>query len=59
MFDDEDTIPLYHELIEDIEELLHIGEMETRRRLIENIEGLASRALREIIGELDTLRFSS
>lgn len=59
MLDDEDTIPLLDESVEDIEELLHIREMQSCRWFIEDIECLSCRSLGEVEGELDTLRFSS
>ena len=59
MLDDEYGVPLLHESIEDIEELLYIGEVETGCRLIEDIEGLSCRSLGEVECELDTLRLSA
>jgi hypothetical protein len=59
VLDHEDTISFLHESIEDIEELLYIREVKPCRRLIEDIEGLAGRSLREVECELDTLRLTS
>jgi hypothetical protein len=59
VFYDDHTIALLDERVEDIEELLDIREVETRRRLIEDIEGLPCRSLGEVEGELDTLSFTT
>lgn len=59
VFDDEYGVPLLHESVEDIEELLHIGEVETRCRLIEDIESTTCRSLGKVECELDTLRLST
>lgn len=59
MLDNEDTISLFDEPVEDIEELLNIGEVEPCSWLIEDIESLPCRSLGEVKGEFDTLRLSS
>ena len=59
MLDDEYRVPFLYETIEDIEELLHIREVESRGWLIEDIEGLACRSLGEVERELDTLRLTT
>ena len=59
MLDDEYRVPFLNQSIEDIEELLYIREVESCRRLIEDIEGLTSRPLGEVECELDTLRLST
>ncbi len=41
MFDHDDTISLLYQSIEDIEEFLHIREVESSCRLIEDIESLS------------------
>jgi hypothetical protein len=55
VFDNNNRVASLDESRENIEELLHIDKMKTCRRLIENIEGLIIRSLREIKSELDTL----
>ncbi len=59
VLDDEYRVPLLHESIEYIEELLHIREVETCCWLIEDIESLSCRSLGEVECELDTLRLST
>ena len=59
VLDDEYRVPLLYETIEDIEELLHIREVESCRWLIEDIECLTCRSLGEVERELDTLRLST
>jgi hypothetical protein len=59
VLDDEYRVPFLYESIKDIEELLYIGEVETSRRLIEDIERLSCRSLGEVKCELDTLRLSA
>lgn len=59
MLDDEHTISFFNKPVEDVEELLNIGEVESCSRLIEDIEGLPCRSLGEVEGKLDTLRLST
>ncbi len=59
MLDDEYRVPLLDQSIEDIEQLLHIGEVESSCRLIEDIESTTCRSLGEVECELDTLRLST
>jgi hypothetical protein len=59
VLDDEYRVSFLYETIEDIEELLYIGEVEPRGWLIEDIERLSCRSLGEVECELDTLRLSS
>ena len=59
MLDDDDGIATIDELGEDIKELGDIGEVESGRGLIEDIECLVRRSLREIKCELDTLSLST
>lgn len=55
----DDTVPFLYECIEDIEELLHIGEVKSGRRLIEDIESLSGRSFGEVESKLDALSLSS
>ena len=59
MFDDDYTVPFLYKRIEDVEELLDIRKVKSRRRLIEDIESLSCRSFGEIESKLDTLSFSS
>ena len=59
MLDDEDTVAFFDQLVEDIEKFLNIGEMESCRRFIQDIEGLPCRTFGEIKCEFDTLRLTS
>src|SRR5688500_229213 len=45
--------------MEDLEELLDVGEVEAGRRLIENVEGSAGRPPRQLGRELDALRLAA
>jgi len=44
-----------HEPVEDVEQLVHVGEVQACRGLVEQVERLARRPLRELRGQLDTL----
>ena len=58
MLDDDDGIPTIDEAIEDAEEDADILEVQTRGRLVEDIDGLPRVALSELGGQLDTLALS-
>jgi hypothetical protein len=38
---------------------VHVGEVETRRRLVEDVDGAPGGALRQLAGELDALRLAA
>src|SRR4029079_18423342 len=56
VLDDEDRIAAIDQPMEDLEELLDVGEVETGRRLVEDVEGPSGRAPRQLGRELDPLR---
>ena len=49
VFDDNHRVAAVHELIEDFKKLLYVCAMQTRRRLIKDIERLARITLRELV----------
>lgn len=59
VFDGDDGIPFLDEAVQDVEELGDVGEMESGRRFVQNIEGFRSRTFREVERELDALGFAS
>ena len=59
VFDDDHRVAPVHELEEHKEELVYIGKMETRCRLIEDVEGPACIPLGEFPRELDPLGLSA
>ena len=59
MLDDDDGIPTIDEAIEDAEEDADILEVQTRSRLVKDIDGLPRVALSELGGQLDTLTLSA
>ncbi len=59
MLDDHHGVALIHELVEHLQELLDVREVQAGRRLVEDVEGLAGRAPRELGGELHALRLAA
>ena len=59
VFDDEDSIPGFHQPVEDIEQALNIGKVETGGGLIEHIKGLASISAAEFFCQFHTLGLSA
>ena len=59
MLDDDDRIALLDQLVEHFEQFSDVMEMQTRGRLVENIDGAACGAAGEFFGELDALGFAA
>src|SRR5882672_2840645 len=59
VLDDDDRVARVDEAMENDEETLDVGEMETGRGLVEEIERAARGDARELAGELDALGFSA
>ncbi len=52
VLDDDDGVAGVHESVQDGEELLHVGEVQPRRRLVEDVDGVAGGPLAELAREL-------
>ena len=59
MLDDEHGIAVFAKAIQNGEQLCHVVRMKSRRRLIENIDGLARAALGKLGRKLDSLRLAA
>jgi len=59
VFDDDDSVSLFDEAVEDREEHLDVFEMETGCGLVENVESFSRRDLGELGGEFHSLGFSA
>ena len=59
MLDDDDSIALIYECMKDLEQSPHVFKVQSRGRLIQDIERLSSCASREFLGQFDPLRFAA
>ncbi len=59
MLDGDHRVSIVDELLQNGNQLLDVYEVQTARRLIEDVEGRASRGLGEVSGELDALCFAA
>ena len=59
VLDEDHGVPVIHNGLHDIDELLNIEKMEPRRWLIQNIEGFAFGRFDQFFGYFYALRFSS
>src|SRR5512142_1162969 len=59
VLDDDDGVAQVSEAVEDFQELADVVEVETRGRLVEQVEGAAGLALRQLAGELHALSFAT
>ena len=59
MLDDEDRVAAVDEAMEDLEQLLDVGEVEPGRRLVEDVERPAGRPPRQLGRQLDPLRLAA
>src|SRR5207245_8898046 len=59
VLDHHDGVAGLHQAVEDLEELLNIGEVQAGGGLVQNVEGPPGRPLRELAGELHPLRFAA
>ena len=59
MLDDDDGVTTVHQFLEHIHQNTDILEVETRRRLVEDVKGLAGIPLRQFGGELHALALSA
>src|SRR4028119_1746066 len=59
MLNNDDGVPRIYEPVQDMEELLHVGEMQSCGRLVEDVDGLARGSLAELARQLDPLRLAA
>jgi hypothetical protein len=59
VLDDDHRVALVDELMQHVEQLRHVVEVKAGGRLIEDVERAASRAARQLLGELDPLRLAA
>ena len=59
MLDDQNSITIFGQAVQNVNKLMHICNMQTRRRFIQNIECTAGAPSRELRCQLDTLRFTT
>ena len=59
MFDGNDGISFFHEPVENVEQFGNVGKMKARGRLVQYVERLRGRTLRQVERELDALCFSA
>ena len=59
MLDDDDRVARVDEAVQHLEELLDIGEVQTGRGLVEDIQRASGRASRQLGRELDALRLAA
>ena len=59
MLDDDNSIALIYERMKDFEQSSYVFEVQSRGRLIQDIERFAGCASREFLGQLDPLRFAA
>ena len=59
MFDHKHGIPRVNESVQHFEELLYVGKVQARGRLVKQVESLAGRPLAQLTGQLDALRFAA
>ena len=59
VFHDQDGVPLVDETAQDVQEHPYIGEMKSRGRLVEQIEGPAGRLFHQLARQLDPLRLAA
>ena len=59
VLDDEDRVAAVDQPMEDLEQLLDVGEVEAGRRLVEDVQRPAGRPPRELGRELDALRLAA
>src|SRR5207245_4029188 len=59
VLDHDDRVSRIHETMEHVEEPLHVREVQTGRRLVEDVEGLPRRAAGKLSRELDALRLAT
>ena len=59
VLDDDDRVAPLDEAMQEIEQLANVVEMQTRRRLVQQVECAACRALAQLASEFDPLRFAA
>src|SRR4051794_15297088 len=59
VLDHHDAVALLDETVEHLEQALDVGEVQSRRRLVEDVERAPGGDLRELSRELDALRLSA
>src|SRR5512133_3824972 len=59
VLDDDDRVALLDEAVQDVEQALDVGEVQSRGRLVEDVERAARGDLRELGGQLHALRLAT
>ena len=59
VLDDDDRVPGVDEAVQDVQKLLHVGEVEPRRRLVQDVQRLSGRPLAQLARQLDPLRLAA
>ncbi len=59
VLDDDDRVARLDQAREHAEQLLHVVEVQARGGLVQDVDGLAGGAARELSGQLDALRFTA
>lgn len=59
VLDNDDSIALIYQRMQDLEQASYVFEVQSRSRLIQDIERLAGCATRQFLSQLDPLRFSA
>ena len=59
MLDHDDGVACIHEAVQDLKETLDVGEVKTRRRLVEDVERSPGGAPAQLRRQLDALRFAA
>src|SRR5688572_17556181 len=59
VLDDDHGVPLVHQLMQHFEKLSHIFEMQASGRFVQDVEGAAGRAARQLLGQLHALGFAA
>ena len=59
VLDGDDGVAAVDQAVQDVDQLLDVGEVQAGGRLVEDVERRAARFLAELVGELDALRFAA
>ena len=59
MLNNDDSISALRQPVENLDQLMHIGKMQSGRRLVKNINRLSGAASAEFCRQLDTLSFTA
>ena len=59
VFDDEDRVARIYQLLQHVEQLMHVGKMQAGRGLVEDVDRLAGRSFGEFLRKLDPLSLAA